>query len=104
MLNDQRKADFEQQRKEIKEKVPSDKLPSRAEVQGKKKEEKYGRVKLINILLAIFALIPIVILLYVLSDLYSPDVPDQVPVEKVELSLMFQPTMTDYTARISSAV
>ena len=104
MLNNQRKADFEQQRKEIKENVPSDKLPSRAEVQGKKKEEKYGRVKLINILLAIFALIPIVILLYVLSDLYSPDVPDQVPVEKVELSLMVQPAMTDYIVGISSAL
>ncbi len=104
MLNDQRKTDFEQQRRQIKEQVSSNKLPSRAEVQGKKKEEKYGRVKLINILLAIFALIPIVILLYVLSDLYSPDVPDQVPVEKVELSLMVQPAMTDYIVGISSAL
>ncbi|ARK22861.1 hypothetical protein CSV69_03670 [Sporosarcina sp. P26b] len=101
MLNDQYKMDFERQRKEIKDKVPSDKLPSRAEVHGKKKEEKYGRVKIINIFLAIFTLIPIIILLYVLSDLYSPDVPDQVPVEKVELSVGFHPTMTEYLGAVS---
>ncbi|PID16643.1 hypothetical protein CSV63_01785 [Sporosarcina sp. P34] len=94
MLNDQYKVDFEQQRKEIKEKVTVDKLPSRAEVHGKKKEEKYGHVKVINIFLAIFTLIPIIILLYVLSDLYSPDVPDQVPIEKVELSVGFYPSVT----------
>lgn len=104
MLNDQRKVDFEQQRREIKEKAPSDKLPSRAEVHGKKKEEQYGRVKLINIFLAIFTLIPIVILIYVLSDLYSPDVPDQVPMEKVELSLGFDSTLTAYVDVISSAI
>ena len=96
MLNDQYKVDFEQQRK-----VPTDKLPSRAEVHGKKKEEKYGRVKVINIFLAIFTLIPIVILLYVLSDLYSPDVPDQVPVEKVELSVGLYPSMTHFMHAVS---
>ncbi|ARF15458.1 hypothetical protein [Sporosarcina ureae] len=101
MLNEQYKMDFEQQRREIKEKVPFDKLPSRAEVHGKKKEEQYGRVKVINIFLAIFTLIPIVILLYVLSDLYSPDVPDQVPVEKVELSVGFYPAIIDYMHAVS---
>ncbi|ARJ40172.1 hypothetical protein CSV71_00820 [Sporosarcina sp. P21c] len=101
MLNDQYKMDFEQQRKEIKEKAPIDKLPSRAEVHGKKKEEKYGQVKVINIFLAIFTLIPIVILLYVLSDLYSPDVPDQVPVEKVELSVGLYPSMTHFMHAVS---
>ncbi|PIC71946.1 hypothetical protein CSV75_05600 [Sporosarcina sp. P18a] len=101
MLNDQYKVDFEQQRKEIKEKVTVDKLPSRAEVHGKKKEEKYGRVKVINIFLAIFTLIPIIILLYVLSDLYSPDVPDQVPVEKVELSVGFYPSATHFIHAVS---
>lgn len=104
MLNDQRKADSGRQRKELKEKMPSDRLPSRAEVHGRKKQEKYGRVKLINILLAVFALIPIVILLYVLSDLYSPDVPDQVPVEKVELSIGNKPTITEYVDEVMSAV
>ncbi|ARD49431.1 hypothetical protein SporoP37_15350 [Sporosarcina sp. P37] len=95
MLTNQYKTDFEQHRKEIKEKVSAHKLPSRAELHEKKKVEKYGQVKIINIFLAIFTLIPIVILLYVLSDLYSPDVPDQVPVEKVELSVGFHPATAD---------
>ena len=101
MLNEQYKNDFERQRIEIKEKARTYKLPSRAEMHGRKKEERHGRVKIINIFLAIFTLIPIIILLYVLSDLYSPDVPDQVPVEKVELSVGFIPVPFDYMSAAS---
>ncbi|WP_040758182.1 LysM peptidoglycan-binding domain-containing protein [Sporosarcina newyorkensis] len=87
MKKDDYELDFEQNRKEITIEKESDKLPSRSEIHSKKKKENHNRTKLINILLAIFTLIPIVILIYVLSDLYSPAVPNQVPVEKSKVSV-----------------
>ncbi|MBY0222682.1 LysM peptidoglycan-binding domain-containing protein [Sporosarcina aquimarina] len=87
MKKDDYELDFEQNRKEITIEKESDKLPSRSEIHRKKKKENQNRTKLINILLAIFTLIPIVILVYVLSDLYSPAVPNQVPVEKSKVSV-----------------
>lgn len=87
MKKDQYEEDFEQQRKEIIVEEESKEIPSRTEVHQSKKKEKKNRTKLINIILAVFTLIPIVILIYVLSDLYSPSVPNQVPVEKAKVSI-----------------
>ncbi|WP_153720291.1 LysM peptidoglycan-binding domain-containing protein [Sporosarcina cascadiensis] len=86
MKKNQYEEDFEQQRKEIIVEE-SKEIPSRTEVHQSKKKEKKNRTKLINIILAVFTLIPIVILIYVLSDLYSPSVPNQVPVEKAKVSI-----------------
>lgn len=69
------------------EEAPAGQMPTRAEIQRKKKDDRQERVKLINILLAVFTLIPIIILLYVLSDFYSPSLPNKVPVEKNEVKV-----------------
>lgn len=87
MKKDQYELDFEQQRKEIVVDEESDQLPSRTEIHQSKKNEKKSRTKLINVILVVFTLIPIGIFIYVISDLYSPSVPNQVAVEKTKVTV-----------------
>lgn len=87
MKKDQYELEFEEQRKEIVIDEESEQLPSRTEIHQSKKKEKKSRTKLINIILVVFTLIPIGIFIYVISDLYSPSVPNQVAVEKTKVTV-----------------
>ncbi len=65
------KNDFEENRKEV-NLVEEDTLQSRSEKFGRKREpKKKSGNRSINIILTIFTLIPIIILIYVISDVYS---------------------------------
>ncbi|AXH98845.1 hypothetical protein DV702_03350 [Sporosarcina sp. PTS2304] len=77
--------EFEKHRREIPEKEGY--MPSRTEIHGKKKESPQNPMKLITIFLAIFTLIPLLFLLYVLTGLFSPSISEKVPVEMTEVSL-----------------
>ena len=65
------KAEFEEDRKEIEQDI--DKLPSRSELRrkGRKSKRKSSHL-MINIVLGLFTLIPVIILVYVVSDFYNP--------------------------------
>lgn len=71
MKKDDYKNDFEENRKDIK--FDEDTLPSRMEKYGKnrKVKKKSGNLT-INVILGLFTLIPVIILIYVISDFYSP--------------------------------
>ncbi|PIC63279.1 hypothetical protein CSV79_12745 [Sporosarcina sp. P13] len=85
MSEKQYELDFEKHRREIPAKEGY--MPSRTEIHGKKKDGQRDSMKLITIFLAIFTLIPILFLLYVLTGLSSPTISDQVPVEMTEVSM-----------------
>lgn len=66
------KAEFEEDRKEIEQ--DSDKLPSRSELRRKgRKPKKKSRHLMINVFLGLFTLIPVVFLVYVVNDFYTPE-------------------------------
>jgi outer membrane biosynthesis protein TonB len=71
MKKDDYKNDFEENRKDIK--MDEDALPSRMEKYGKnrKVKKKSGNLT-INVILGLFTLIPVIILIYVISDFYAP--------------------------------
>ncbi|WP_342509811.1 LysM peptidoglycan-binding domain-containing protein [Sporosarcina sp. FSL K6-2383] len=71
MKKDNYKTEFEEHRKEIFQ--DSDSLPSRAELhrRGSKPKKKSSHL-MINIVLGLFTLIPVIILVYVVSDFYNP--------------------------------
>ncbi len=75
MKKDDYKAEFEEHRKEISLDEGPDEgdLPSRAELhrKGRKPKKKSGHL-MINIILGLFTLIPVLILVYFISDFYSP--------------------------------
>ncbi|WP_203246441.1 LysM peptidoglycan-binding domain-containing protein [Sporosarcina beigongshangi] len=71
MKKDNYKTEFEEHRREILQ--DSDSLPSRAELhrKGRKPKRKSSHL-MINIVLGLFTLIPVIILVYVVSDFYNP--------------------------------
>lgn len=75
MKKDDYKTEFEEHRKEISldEGPEVGDLPSRAELhrKGRKPKKKSGNL-MINIILGLFTLIPVLILVYFISDFYSP--------------------------------
>ncbi|MFS0576719.1 LysM peptidoglycan-binding domain-containing protein [Sporosarcina sp. 179-K 3D1 HS] len=76
MNKDDFKAEFEEHRKEInlEEEVESESLPSRVELHRKKRNpNRKSNHLMLNIILGLFTLIPVGILVYVISDFYSPD-------------------------------
>ena len=90
MKKDDYKSDFEENRKDIK--IDEDALPSRMEKYGKnrKVKKKSGNLT-INVILGLFTLIPVIILIYVISDFYAPSpgitagiATDEVQIEKDE--------------------
>lgn len=76
MKKDDYKSEFEEHRKEISLDDGQDagNLPSRAELhrKGRKPKKKSGHL-LINVILGLFTLIPVLILVYFLSDFYLPE-------------------------------
>lgn len=78
MKNDDYKTDFEEHRKEIglDEGHDASKLPSRSELHRKarkpRKPKKKSSYTMINIILGLFTLIPVLILVYIISDFYTP--------------------------------
>lgn len=75
MKNDDYKTEFEEHRKEISLDEGHDvgKLPSRAELHRKnRKPKKKSGHTVINIILGVFTLIMVVILVYIISDFYTP--------------------------------
>jgi LysM repeat protein len=75
MKNDDYKTDFEEHRKEIGLDDGHDvsKLPSRSELHRKgRKPKKKSSHTMINIILGLFTLIPVLILVYIISDFYTP--------------------------------
>ncbi|MFJ7933425.1 LysM peptidoglycan-binding domain-containing protein [Sporosarcina sp. NPDC096371] len=73
MKKDDYKTEFEKQRQEIDLDENNDNLPSRAALHGKgRKEKKKSGNLLINIILGLFTLIPVIILVYVVTDFYNP--------------------------------
>ncbi|MEK3934768.1 LysM peptidoglycan-binding domain-containing protein [Sporosarcina sp. FSL W7-1349] len=76
MDKDDFKAEFEEHRKEIslEEEDDSGRLPSRVELHRTKRNPKRkSNHLLLNVILGLFTLIPVGILVYVISDFYSPD-------------------------------
>lgn len=76
MNKDDFKAEFEEHRKEIslEEEVDSERLPSRVELyRSKRNPKRKSNHLLLNVILGLFTLIPVAILVYVISDFYSPD-------------------------------
>jgi LysM repeat protein len=75
MKNDDYKTEFEEHRKEISldEGHGVSKLPSRSELhrKGRKPKQKSSHT-MINIILGLFTLIPVLILVYIISDFYTP--------------------------------
>ncbi|NYF24481.1 LysM peptidoglycan-binding domain-containing protein [Sporosarcina sp. JAI121] len=75
MKKDDYKTEFEEHRKEISldEDHGVDNLPSRAELhrKGRKPKKKSGHM-MINVILGLFTLIPVLILVYFISDFYNP--------------------------------
>jgi len=75
MKKDDYKTEFEEHRKEVSldEGPEVGELPSRAELhrKGRKPKKKSGHL-MINIILGLFTLIPVLILVYFISDFYSP--------------------------------
>jgi LysM repeat protein len=71
MKKDDYKTEFEEHRKEIGQDVDS--LPSRAELhrKGRKPKKKSSHLT-INVILGLFTLIPVIILVYVVTDFYNP--------------------------------
>lgn len=76
MKKDDYKTEFEEHRKEISldDSHDAGSLPSRAEMhrKGRKTKKKSGNL-LINVILGLFTLIPVLILVYFLSDFYLPE-------------------------------
>jgi len=75
MKNDDYKTEFEEHRKEIGLDDGHDvsKLPSRSELHRKgRKPKKKSSHTMINIILGLFTLIPVLILVYIISDFYTP--------------------------------
>lgn len=75
MKNDDYKTDFEEHRKEIglDEGHDVSKLPSRSELHRKgHKPKKKSSHTMINVILGLFTLIPVLILVYIISDFYTP--------------------------------
>lgn len=75
MKNDDYKTEFEEHRKEISldEGHEVSKLPSRSELHSKgRKSKKNSSHTMINIILGLFTLIPVLILVYIISDFYTP--------------------------------
>ncbi len=75
MKNDDYKTEFEEHRKEIglDEGHDVSKLPSRSELHRKgRKPKKKSSHTMINIILGLFTLIPVLILVYIISDFYTP--------------------------------
>lgn len=75
MKNDDYKTEFEEHRKEISldEGLDDGKLPSRTDLHRKgRKPRKKSSHTMINIILGLFTLIPVVILVYIISDFYTP--------------------------------
>ncbi|MBO0586607.1 LysM peptidoglycan-binding domain-containing protein [Sporosarcina sp. E16_8] len=75
MKNDDYKTDFEEHRKEIGLDDGHDisKLPSRSELHRKgRKPKKKSSHTMINVILGLFTLIPVLILVYIISDFYTP--------------------------------
>lgn len=75
MKNDDYKTDFEEHRKEIGLDDGHDvsKLPSRSELHSKgRKPKKKSSHTMINVILGLFTLIPVLILVYIISDFYTP--------------------------------
>lgn len=75
MKNDDYKTDFEEHRKEIglDEGHDVSKLPSRSELHRKgRKPKKKSSHTMINVILGLFTLIPVLILVYIISDFYTP--------------------------------
>lgn len=71
MKKDDYKAEFEEHRQEIGQE--GDNLPSRAELHRKgRKPKKKSSHLMINVILGLFTLIPVIILVYVVSDFYNP--------------------------------
>lgn len=71
MKKDNYKTEFEEQRKEIAQ--DDDNLPSRVELHRKgRKPKKKSSHMMINVVLGLFTLIPVIILVYVVSDFYNP--------------------------------
>ncbi len=75
MKKDNYKAEFEEHRKEISlDEGHDETLPSRAELHRKgRKPQKRSSHLLINVILGLFTLIPVLILVYFLSDFYLPE-------------------------------
>ncbi|CAM3059053.1 LysM peptidoglycan-binding domain-containing protein [Filibacter tadaridae] len=75
MEKDDYKTEFEEHRKEISfdDELGEENLPSRAELHRKnhRTKKKSGHM-MINIVLGLFTLVPVVILVYVISDFYNP--------------------------------
>lgn len=68
---DDYKTEFEEHRQEIDQE--GDNLPSRAELHRKgRKPKKKSSHLMINVILGLFTLIPVIILVYVVSDFYNP--------------------------------
>ena len=75
MKNDDYKTDFEEHRKEIglDDGHEASKLPSRSELHRKgRKPNKKSSHTTINVILGLFTLIPVLILVYIISDFYTP--------------------------------
>jgi len=75
MKNDDYKTDFEEHRKEIglDDGHEVSKLPSRSELHRKgRKPKKKSSHTMINVILGLFTLIPVLILVYIISDFYTP--------------------------------
>lgn len=71
MKKDNYKTEFEEHRQEIGQ--DGDNLPSRAELHRKgRKPKKKSSHLMINVVLGLFTLIPVIILVYVVSDFYNP--------------------------------
>lgn len=71
MKKDNYKSEFEEHRQEIGQ--DDDNLPSRAELHRKgRKSKKKSSHLMINVVLGLFTLIPVIILVYVVSDFYNP--------------------------------
>lgn len=83
MNKEQLELDFEKHRQEI---PVEDRMPSRTEIHGKNKYDRRAPMKLITILLAIFALIPIIFLVYVLAVADPPTISDEESGNKAEVS------------------
>ncbi|MFC5588278.1 LysM peptidoglycan-binding domain-containing protein [Sporosarcina soli] len=85
MKKDDYKTEFEEHRKEISldDSHDAGNLPSRAELhrKGRKPKKKSGHL-LINVILGLFTLIPVLILVYFLSDFYLPEDSTKAKVEK----------------------
>jgi LysM repeat protein len=71
MKKENYKTEFEEHRKEIDN--DGDNLPSRADLHRKgRKQKKKSSHLMINVVLGLFTLIPVIILVYVVSDFYNP--------------------------------